>query len=230
MSTDSSQQIIFDVLPKDGSPVRFKALAAACKEKGLSRDALSRHLDRLEKAGAIIKEAVTIKTGAGTQYRLTLPIPSPEPAGFKEDWERFIEKAIKEVQEARDALSAFDAQLAQLVDISTMTPEFWQPYAKANDDIGNMVGSATAALGGVIINILSNYSEIEDANTAALYLKTAADSYIPNLIRDIARLTPPGSKFKEPALIVALARLLAPPFRESRRKADGSCQSDAKKI
>lgn len=205
MSTERSEKIILDALPRDGTPIRYQDLEAACKVKGLGHDAFSRHLNKLKEARAIVKEAVPIKTGAGTQYRLLLPIPDLDPTEFREGWAKFIEASIKKTTEARDALSAFDAQP---VDSTTTTPEFWTPYLKANEDIGRTVHSAIAALGATILSILRDYSQQDDSVIAEQYLKVAADSYIPNLIRDVARLTPPGSDFDYPAMGIAVAGLL----------------------
>lgn len=204
MSTESSQGIILDVLRKNVTPMQYKDLVEECKNRGLGHAVISRHLNKLEAAGMVVKEKIHIETGRGTQYRSTIQLPDLDPVEFREGWVKFIETSVKKTAEARDALSAFDTQINIP---SPASPEFWLPYLKANEALGRTIHSAVAALGATIISILRDYSQQDDSVIAVQYLKVAADSSIPNLIRDIAKLTPPGSNFDYPAMQIAITGL-----------------------
>ncbi len=57
------------LIPEDG--IRFKELEAKCKQNKIGYKAMLNALDRLQKAGTVVKDAVKADRGAGTSYRRT---------------------------------------------------------------------------------------------------------------------------------------------------------------
>lgn len=67
---------VADLIPEDGTCIRFNELKNECTKHGISHRILLKDLKRLQEAGTIIKEAVKAERGAGTCYkRILIDLP-----------------------------------------------------------------------------------------------------------------------------------------------------------
>lgn len=71
INVDSTIKVL-DLIPEDGTCIRFKELKKRCREHGITHRILLRDLKRLEDTGTVVKEAVKTERGAGTCYRRTV--------------------------------------------------------------------------------------------------------------------------------------------------------------
>jgi predicted transcriptional regulator len=208
MSNEETQRNILDCLD-GGKPVRFKDLVECLLKKGVSRAAMARQLNNLEKDGTIVKEAISTETGAGTQYYSKFPRFSIESMGVQENRHEGFERLAEELNELRRDLTTIQPSLAG--DPSKWSPEALEIYRGVNYRIGDVVGNAVSAVSILFIDIIERYSKEPDPVLAKRYLDVAINSYIPMFLLEIAKLTPPGSNFGYPASGIARAMLIENP-------------------
>ncbi len=89
---------ILSAIPSDGSCIRFNELDDFRKEKHIGLGTLNKNLKVFEERGLILKEAVKLAHGAGTCYRLTIPIPKLDKLG----WEAFISQSRGRIDMTED--------------------------------------------------------------------------------------------------------------------------------
>lgn len=87
---------VVDFIPEDGTSIRFKDLETKCKDHKISHRILLKDLERLQDAGMVVKDAVKIKRGAGTQYRRIIA-PFTPPPNYS-----IFQKAMEEVEAIQD--------------------------------------------------------------------------------------------------------------------------------
>lgn len=88
INVDSTIKVL-DLIPEDGTCIRFKELKKKCREHVITHRILLRDLKRLEDTGTVVKEAVKTERGAGTCYRRTVFFHSLPPVlgGFLFSWD-----------------------------------------------------------------------------------------------------------------------------------------------
>lgn len=93
---------VADLIPEDGTGIRFKELKAKCKEYDISHRILLKELKRLEEAGTITKEAVKADRGAGTCYRRT----TGAIIAFSKTVEEAVKKIMSSSEEQQELVAA----------------------------------------------------------------------------------------------------------------------------
>lgn len=156
---------VLKLMPADGNCIRFKELNKLRIKEKLGLGTLNNTLKKLESTGIIQKEFVKAKQGAGTCYRLTLPIPNLD----KQGWTTFIKEHRRRVEMSKNPVEKEKALALYL----TRSLENYM---------------------SIIFRTLKSASK-KNPEMAEIFIEIAGKTYITNLLKDINSLISPEYLF-----------------------------------
>lgn len=172
-----------DLIPEDGTCIRFNELQDRCKQHGISYRILLKELERLEKAGTVVKEAVIAKRGAGTCYRRTVfprMLDKTEPSFIFSDYISHAVEYVKSIQDEQELEKEASRLLNNLLaDIALTIHDELIQHAQT-DDKEQAEKHLNSVLADIVVPMIKETSRLSDLPVASnqKVITAIEDAYI----------------------------------------------------